>query len=558
MCKLLVFVISVSTLSAAARTWLDLVAPVITPQERKLYLSLSPQAREQFEEHFWADKQITGEEYFRRLQYIDSHFGSGKFGSGLNTDEGRVYLSIGPPSRITRLPSSRIFAPMAIWYYDTVPSIHLTTELRLIFFQKNSIGFPKLYSPTLDTIRALLLPEAATDGMFGPNDDITEANIRTNLTVPGAEDEVISATVNVATGVKYSGNDQILGEITSPRVTLNQPPLAEIRSRLVVFHPKLDLLESKSPYGAVQVDLGIATTVQRELDIQVQSGPVILYQNRLLLKFTEPRLIHYTHRLDLLPAGYRVLFTVDGTTHPYPIEVREPSSMSEILRADAGAAGDRHTPFEFDGHQLDFNPDGRFAAVVLSQPGNITWMIRSGLQILWRATAYGQRVSMIELPSGGLPPGIYKLEAASESETHTAEYVVTNDEMHDSDATLVSYNANLRPALRLASIGHQWLLRGKFEEAKRSLQASLDSSPTREASIEMARLDASTGHYDEARDRLRPILASHPKDFDALSVLAYVEASLQDYQVAAELYRQALAVEDSPALRLALEKLPQH
>jgi hypothetical protein len=40
-------------------------------------------------------------------------------------------------------------------------------------------------------------------------------------------------------------------------------------------------------------------------------------------------------------------------------------------------------------------------------------------------------------------------------------------------------------------------------------------------------------------------------------VLAYVEAQLQDYPVAAELYRRALAVQDSPAIRLALSNLPQ-
>ena len=51
------------------------------------------------------------------------------------------------------------------------------------------------------------------------------------------------------------------------------------------------------------------------------------------------------------------------------------------------------------------------------------------------------------------------------------------------------------------------------------------------------RLHASTrfqGHYDAARDRLRPVLASQPNSFDALSVMAYVEAQLQDYAVAAE------------------------
>ncbi len=117
--------------------------------------------------------------------------------------------------------------------------------------------------------------------------------------------------------------------------------------------------------------------------------------------------------------------------------------------------------------------------------------------------------------------------------------------------------ANLTPAVRFASIGHQWLLRGKLDQAMRSLQASLERGMTREAVIEMARVDALAGRYDAARDRLKPILAALPDDFDAISVLAFVEAQLQDYRVAAELYRRALAIQDSPDIRMALAKLPQ-
>jgi len=138
-----------------------------------------------------------------------------------------------------------------------------------------------------------------------------------------------------------------------------------------------------------------------------------------------------------------------------------------------------------------------------------------------------------------------------------ADLVVKEKNPSTSEATVLSFNANLYPALRYASIGHQWLLRGKIEQARVSLQASLDSSPTKEAQVEIARVDALEGHYDEARDRLRQVLAIQPNYFDALSVLAYVEAQLQDYPVAADLYKKALAVQDSPALRLALSKLPQ-
>jgi Tfp pilus assembly protein PilF len=89
------------------------------------------------------------------------------------------------------------------------------------------------------------------------------------------------------------------------------------------------------------------------------------------------------------------------------------------------------------------------------------------------------------------------------------------------------------------------------------LQASLDSAPTKEAEVEVARVDALQGNYDQARDRLRQVLVTQPNYFDALAVFAYVEAQLQDYPVAVDLYKRALTVQDSPAIRLALSKLLQ-
>jgi GWxTD domain-containing protein len=554
--KFLLALLVAAAAQAAAPTWLDQVAPLITPAQKKLYLTLNPDARERFEEEFWADKSITAQEYFQRLTYIDANYGSSKTASGANTDPGRVYLALGPPNKVTRLASSRIFVPMEIWYYDTVPGL-LNTELRLIFYLPNSIGLPKLYSPTLDTIRALLIPQAGVQGLFGPNDDITEASIRNQMNIPPAEDEVVSASLNVATGIHYTGNDEILGQITSPAHMLSKTFKTDVKSRFIASHPKLDILQTVSPYGGFQVDLGLDTMMHRLFKIQVYDGEIAIYQNELRLKFDDPQEVRYTHRMDLLPGSYRVIFTVDGTAHPYALEVKEQVAMSEIVRADPGSVSeDRQTPFEFEGKQLDFDPDGKFAVMSVPQPGKVNWTLRQNLQIVWRYTSDASQIATVELPTTGFPPGPYKLEASLGNVTRTADYLMRDDRVPPT-GTILSFNANLAPALRYAFIGHQWLLRGKFDQATKSLQASLEAGQTREASIEMSRLDAAAGRYDASRDRLRRILAAQPNDFDALSILAFVEASLQDYPVAADLYRRALAIQDSPAIRLALSKLPQ-
>ena len=542
------------SLHAADPGWLATVAPIITPAEKKLYLSLPSGDRASFEEKFWSTRSIDREEYYRRIEYIDSKFGSSNRGSGANTDPGRVYLSLGAPTKITRIPSSRIFVPLEIWYYDSVPGL-LNTELRVLFYQPNSVGLPKLYSPSVDTIRVLLLPEASAVHLFGPNDSVTESDIRQNLKTGPAEDEVITAATGVASGVKYSGNDEILGQVMSPELMLAKPRPTQVTSRLITAHPALDVLRTTSFHGAAQIDLRLLTAAEREIAIEVLHGFLAVYHNRLNLNFSKPEQVEYTHRLDLLPGSYRLVFTVDGKMFTYAVDVPEKPGIGEIMRADAEPDGSaRRTPFEFAGRQLALNPTGRLAVVSVPQPGKVTWIIRQGLRIVWRSTVDADSVAMADLPA--LQPGAYKLEAATATDSRTTDLHVPAAGTEDAKATLVSFNANLSPAQRLAFIGNQWLLRGQFDRAHNALAASLAKGETKDAQIALARLDAMSGSLDAARDRVRAILATHPNDFETLAVFAYIETKFQDYPVAAELYRRALAVQDSPALRMALARLP--
>jgi GWxTD domain-containing protein len=536
--------------------WLDSVAPVISPAERKAYLALNAAERPKYEETFWSDKAITAKEYQERVAYIDAKFGSGRTGSGANTDQGRVYLALGPPNKITRIPSSRIFQPVEIWYYSTVPGV-VNAEVALMFYQKNGVGFPKLYSPARDTVRALLIPQSSAVHMFGPNDDLNEAEIRNTLQVSPAEDEIVSASVNVASGFRYQGNDEILGKVSSPAAMLGKPMVPEITSRLITSHPKLDILRTVSAFGGSQVDLRLRAPVRREIDLEVLEGDTAVYRNRLNFKFSDPETVLYTHRLDLLPGSYRIVITMDEKPSIYSLEVPREEQIGAIERADfPGDVSGRNTPFEFDGRQMELNPNGAFAVLSLPHPGRVEWMIRQGGGIVWRSFSEGSQIASVLLPSSGIEPGTYRIEALMGDDSASAVLLLGKEQPKPADATLVSFNANLAPARRLAFLGHQWLLRSRLDEARRSLQASLAKGETDEARIELARAEALTGNLDAARDRVKSVLAAQPANFDALSVYAYIETRFQDYAVAAELYRRALAIEDSPAVRAALAKLP--
>lgn len=554
--KLLLLLALAGVSYAATPIWLDLIAPIITPAEKKAYRALDPAERPKFEEVFWSDKAITAKEYSDRVAYIDAKFGSTKLGSGANTDQGRVYLALGPPNKITRFPSSRIFQPVEIWYYSIVPGV-INTEVSLMFFQKNGTGFLKLYSPTTDTIRALLVPQASTVHMFGPNDGLNESDIRNTLKVSPAEDEIVSAAVNVAKGIRYEGNDEIIGKVSSPAYMLGIPLTAEVKSRLIVGHPKLDIMQTPSVYGGSQVDLGLEMTAQHKVDVEVLQGDLTVYQNRLNLKFSESTAIRYTHRLDLLPGAYRVIFNVDGTDYPYNLTVPEHFAMGEILRADETDVTAEHqrTPFGFEGKQLDLNPEGKLLVVSVPQPGTVKWVIRRGMSgVLWRSASEAKQVAIAVPPS--LPPGVYKLEAYTSDDVRIVDWVVKEKNVSTPGATLLSFNANLYTALRYTFVGHQWLLRGKLDEARRCLQESLAKGVTEEARIELARADALAGNLDAARDEVKSVLAVQPNNFEAITVFAYIETRFQDFAVAAELYRRALAVQESPAVRAALAKLP--
>jgi hypothetical protein len=338
-----------------------------------------------------------------------------------------------------------------------------------------------------------------------------------------------------------------------------------VTSRLIASHPPLDVLRTASPYGglnpgAAQVDLRLTATAQKEIRIEVLLGFATVYQNRLNLHFPNAEPVEYTHRLDLLPGSYRLMFTVDGTTYAYPLELQDKPVMGEIMRADAAQdVPGRQTPFAFTGRQIALNSEGRMALVSVPRKENVTWIVREGTQAVWRETREAEGIATVELPN--LSPGAYRLEANTSDETRRADIAIAGavgapPNTAPPNTALVSFNANLAPARRLAFLGHQWLLRGDFTRARQCLAASLAAGDTREARIELARAEAMSGDLDGARERVRGILAANPKDFEALAVFAYIETKFQDFPVAAELYRQALAVQDSPELRMALAKLP--
>jgi len=92
-------------------------------------------------------------------------------------------------------------------------------------------------------------------------------------------------------------------------------------------------------------------------------------------------------------------------------------------------------------------------------------------------------------------------------------------------------------------------------DARRGLNASLPSGPTQEAQIEMARADALNGDLDRPRDSIRKSWPDNPPISKPLGSMLILKRILGTIPYPLRLDRRALAIEDSPALRAALNKI---
>ncbi|MEO8126347.1 MAG: GWxTD domain-containing protein [Bryobacteraceae bacterium] len=534
--------------AAANGDWLASVQPVITAPERELFLKLPDDAaREKFQEEFWRTRSVTAEEYYRRLAIVDQTFGSSKLLSGTRTDQGRVYLTLGPPSSTTRLASSRVFFPLEVWYYDGLKAEGIPAHISLIFFRHNGSSDYKLYSPEVDTIRALLNPQTSTRGIFPKNDIITAGDLRERLELSPSETEVADAALHVAIGITGSGNDAIIGRVLSPQAVLNRPVQAAVSSRVFAYssRPQIRTFQSAGEGGAVVVDMEVTAAAQNKVSLQVKQNLARIVETTSRLDLASSQRIRYRHRLHLLPGEYTLELEIDGQAMPHRLTVTARQNASEILVGSA-VAESRQTPFQFG--TLNVAPASR-PNMVMVQTGaetKVRWMLRRGNIVVWTATGPAGQ----PLPAG-LPAGRYSLSAEGEDWRRATEFEVAAEE---DSAQIVSYNANLAPEQVWNSIGRQQLMRGAFDKAAACFQLAGTSDET---ILNIARLKALRGDLDGSREMVAPILKRQPDQFEALALMGYVKAQLQDYRIAADFYRRALQVRKSPEVENALTAVTQ-
>ena len=153
--------------------WLDQeVNYLITNQEKAVFLGLATdQDRDHFIESFWAIRNpdpnspsnTFREEHYRRLEYVNAHFGSAFAADGWRTDRGMVYITLGPPQQKRSYPNARELKAIETWFYQD-PASALAPYFSVLFYKKSNAEDFQIYSPYQDG------PEALIDSTNAIND----------------------------------------------------------------------------------------------------------------------------------------------------------------------------------------------------------------------------------------------------------------------------------------------------------------------------------------------------------------------------------------------------
>ncbi|MHB8055307.1 MAG: GWxTD domain-containing protein [Candidatus Aminicenantales bacterium] len=152
--------------------WLKLVNTFILPAEKDVFLTLPTELdRDYFINAFWKQRDPTPEtpvneykeEMEKRFAYVKKYFHRGTVREGWMTDQGRIYMILGPPVSIENFEGVRWLNPAVIWHYYGDPAKKLPSFFQLIFFQREGAGEWKLYSPVSDGPASLLIDTRELD-----------------------------------------------------------------------------------------------------------------------------------------------------------------------------------------------------------------------------------------------------------------------------------------------------------------------------------------------------------------------------------------------------------
>ena len=150
---------SIKKLPPNYRHWIQAEVPyIISSDERKEFLSLTTdQERDSFIKAFWqlrnpdanSETNSYKEEHYKRLAYVNAHFGNARYEDGWRTEMGRIYIILGAPKQRAAYHEQANLRPMEIWFYEG-GNPALPPYFYILFFKHSAAESWRIYSPRMD------------------------------------------------------------------------------------------------------------------------------------------------------------------------------------------------------------------------------------------------------------------------------------------------------------------------------------------------------------------------------------------------------------------------
>lgn len=327
-------------LNAAHKQFLEDTHWIISDYEKNAFVSLqSDEERDGFIEAFWVNRDPTPgteknefkDEHYVRLAYVKIHFSRESNLPGWQTDRGRTYILLGKPRFIRREGNPFEFTPLELWHYTGLTDYGLPGSIYLIFYQKNSIGSYRLYSPIADGIQSLYLPQSSHRNQ-------TDAQVfdymRRNF-----DPEIAHATLSAIP--TESGDPSDLSRSITTEII--QAKIQNARNYDLKKRDYVDAFVHDRPTVQVTYSVGGDGVYDGVYWFQAQNGD--FYLNYVI-----------EYRPDKLDMGqfeeYYTSLTLDGqitTPDPNKIEVDEISGSHEIKLSNEQFKKVQAYPFQYQG-----------------------------------------------------------------------------------------------------------------------------------------------------------------------------------------------------------------
>lgn len=583
----LVFLSTVVVITASAadlpdryRRWLDEdVHYIITKADREIFMGLqTDHERDVFIENFWkkldpvpiTPQNEFREEHYQRLAHARDHY-------GLHTDQGRIWILLGKPDKITARPVDNNFYAMEYWDYTRLRVPGLPPDLRLLFYKKWGVGSYVLYSPLFDGVRALLVKRTL---------DPDKREVQKWLTATMDIDFRL-ATRSVSTGLSEFQSQDVIAKLSwNYGELLDRFRKHTVQAKIVyegeqTLTPALELYYFPGEHEDYRLELGLElppegltfeqvgeklvsrTDMYAQL-LDSENRPVDEVRDNLTMELDKQQLeasksypLLYTAGFPVVPGTYSVEVLVRDFSSGRIGKVRqsirvEPPTTGKLFstpvvlayKLERALPSNERLPFRHGGFRLYPRVTGTFAAkgnvyfyLDLSAPTTAAAAgpIPLRYDVLQDAKPVLSFDGKAELKRGpvsiaqgfsneGLQQGEYIFRVVApdpQGDVKLAERPFTIKQDAGTNARFIFEQAAADPAGDHFALGLERLYRGEAEQAAVEFGIARDFAPwMAQAAINLARTRILLGQHSEALGVLDTLLKDDPVNVDALMVRA--------------------------------------